>query len=85
MYRNPKLPHASLYEIWMEKAACIGKEDIFLYPDGRVLTEKNRPKLDKALEICSNCPVLTECRKWAKTQSWSNAVVGGQIFGGRKK
>ena len=61
--------------IWSEHAACKGSLHIF-YGEDNHQSEKRKIRVQKAKSICFICPVLKECRDYAR----SNAEFG--IWGG---
>jgi WhiB family transcriptional regulator, redox-sensing transcriptional regulator len=51
--------------LWAADAACAGQTELFFAaagerPEARIVRE------DKARAICAACPVLLECRDWAR-------------------
>ena len=50
---------------WTEHSACTGQTDLFFAPPGE-RPEARALREAKAREICSVCPVLEECRDWAR-------------------
>lgn len=67
---------------WQDRAACKGREDLFIWPEGGMTKKANQPQIKKALSICSTCPVLAECADWAKDKNWYRVIIAGQKFGG---
>lgn len=50
---------------WLNRAACKGKTDLFFPQVGEATIAKyKRERTAKA--ICNACPVMYECRKWAR-------------------
>ena len=41
---------------WMDRAACAGMETDLFFPDHHANAQRNR-----ALKVCSTCPVIKEC------------------------
>lgn len=53
---------------WRGKAACKGLVDLFYPEDANNLERKQ--KIQKAQEICKNCEVKEECRKYSKDEQF---------------
>lgn len=47
-------------EAWQAQAACLGADTDLFFPD-----ERDTETRDRALDICSACPVTSECLAWA--------------------
>jgi len=61
---------------WVKKAACIGNSSLFYSPDGeRPLSRDKRER--KAKSICFNCPVMQDCRDYARVNS-EFGIWGGE-------
>ncbi len=52
--------------LWMNSAACAGKSEMFFAPGGERPETRTRRE-SAAREICAQCPVLQECRDWARS------------------
>jgi WhiB family transcriptional regulator, redox-sensing transcriptional regulator len=50
---------------WTADAACIGHTDLFFAPSGE-RPEARVAREGTARAICAGCPVLLECRDWAR-------------------
>jgi WhiB family redox-sensing transcriptional regulator len=50
---------------WTDDAACTGQTDLFFAPAGE-RPEARVTRENRARAICSTCPVLLECRDWAR-------------------
>ena len=50
---------------WTADAACTGQTDLFFAPAGE-RPEARVVREGRARAICRNCPVLLECRDWAR-------------------
>jgi WhiB family redox-sensing transcriptional regulator len=50
---------------WTAKAACQGQTDLFFPPAGE-RPETRAKRETKARELCAACPVLADCRSWAR-------------------
>ena len=50
---------------WTSDAACIGQTDLFFAPAGE-RPEARVVREGQARSICRSCPVLLECRDWAR-------------------
>ncbi len=64
--------------MWQEKAACRGPLGAVFFPPP--ITERKREKLAreaKAKDICRDCPVLVECRRYALSIREPHGVWGG--------
>jgi len=50
---------------WTAEAACQGRSELFFAPAGE-RPEARFAREAKARAICGSCPVLRECRQWAR-------------------
>jgi len=50
---------------WTKQAACVGSTNLFFGYDNERYQTKNRREA-KALLICQSCPVMLECRDYAR-------------------
>jgi WhiB family redox-sensing transcriptional regulator len=50
---------------WTDRSACSGQTSLFFAPPGE-RPEARTVREMKAREICRICPVLEECRRWAR-------------------
>ena len=50
---------------WTKDAACQGQTDLFFPPAGERPETRARREA-KAGELCAACPVLAQCRTWAR-------------------
>jgi WhiB family redox-sensing transcriptional regulator len=50
---------------WTERSACTGQTSLFFAPPGE-RPEARAVREAKARAICGMCPVLVECRTWAR-------------------
>lgn len=50
---------------WTVDAACDGRTELFFAPAGE-RPEARQVREGKARAICAECPVLIECRDWAR-------------------
>jgi WhiB family redox-sensing transcriptional regulator len=50
---------------WTVDAACEGRTELFFAPAGE-RPEARQVRESKARAICAECPVLIECRDWAR-------------------
>src|SRR6266511_5702223 len=50
---------------WTADAACTGQTDLFFAPAGE-RPEARVVRESRARSICRDCPVLLECRDWAR-------------------
>lgn len=61
---------------WLSQAACKGKTDLFYGPlDEKVASRRVREK--QAIAICSECPVILQCRMHAR-DTGELGVWGGE-------
>ena len=58
----------SSVDTWHKDAACKGSLHIF-YAEDNHNHEKKRIRLQKAKSICSTCPVLKECKDYARNNA----------------
>lgn len=52
---------------WTEEAACAGQTDLFFAPAGE-RPEARAVREAQSRSVCGSCPVLTQCRSWAREQ-----------------
>lgn len=66
---------------WEEKAACNQYSGLFVYQDGG--TRLSRKQILEAVHICNMvCPVLSECKSFArKFDRWTCVVIAGEYHG----
>lgn len=50
---------------WTSDAACQGRTELFFAPPGE-RPEARQVRESKARAVCANCPVVHECRDWAR-------------------
>ncbi|HET9729641.1 MAG TPA: WhiB family transcriptional regulator, partial [Acidimicrobiia bacterium] len=50
---------------WTDQAACQGKTRLFFAPAGE-RPEARAVRESNARSVCASCPVLIECRDWAR-------------------
>jgi WhiB family transcriptional regulator, redox-sensing transcriptional regulator len=53
--------------IWMSDGACKGETKLFFAPPGERPEARERREA-AARSLCLQCPVLIECRQWARRQ-----------------
>lgn len=58
---------------WRDKAACLGREDMF-FPDA-----SDTVAVAKAEAICTYCPVLENCREFARKNREEFGVWAGKL------
>jgi WhiB family redox-sensing transcriptional regulator len=58
--------------LWMRRAACVGRDDLYFGPHGEPEQER-RARVAKAKQLCATCPVLAECRETV------DRMEGGQV------
>lgn len=61
---------------WFADAACKGKSSLFWSHVGETTLERARREA-RALKICHACPVMDECRGWARAHR-EPGVWGGE-------
>ena len=58
----------------MSGAACKGQSDLF---DWHPLSDPHREAdLETALQLCSGCPVLSQCKQWVASLEWWQRPTG---------
>lgn len=63
---------------WQRRAACRGVgSDVFFHPDGERHPSRGR-RVERAVQVCATCPVVTECRDWAHRAREPYGVWGGE-------
>ena len=55
---------------WMDESACVGH-------DPELFFSTEREDVHKAVRICGECPVIAECRKYAKRHKIGHGVWAG--------
>lgn len=60
-------------DAWKERAACRGADTNMFFPSGKGVS---KAEVDRALEICSRCPVKEECFEYATTGMVTVGVWG---------
>ncbi|MFC0623040.1 WhiB family transcriptional regulator [Kribbella deserti] len=64
---------------WMTQAACIGQAPAY---DETASARQQR----KAREIClTQCPVLDQCRDWARQTAFTGTAAGERFLNGRRR
>ena len=64
---------------WMSRAACIGQAPAY---DETASRWEQR----KARELClTSCPVLEECREWARRTKFTGTAAGETLLYGRRR
>lgn len=64
---------------WRDDAAC-KESDPNLFTGAQLKSRDNRMQ---ALEICSRCPVIQQCREWADEDLYFQGIAGAQYYGKR--
>ncbi len=60
---------------WTEHANCKGQVELFFSPAGEQPRQRARREV-KAAQLCLGCPVLEECRSWAREHRESGFWAG---------
>lgn len=63
---------------WMEQAVCKSVDPTLFMPDGGAAAVVG--KYRKAISICNNCPVITECGQYALSLAREHQLFG--VWGG---
>lgn len=64
---------------WMSSAACVGEAPA--YDETATFWEQRR-----AQSIClTRCPVVEECRRWARKSKFSGTAAGERWLSGRRR
>lgn len=64
---------------WMSRAACIGQAPVYD-------EDASRWEQRKARELClRSCPVLEECREWARRTKYTGTAGGETLLYGRRR
>jgi WhiB family redox-sensing transcriptional regulator len=62
---------------WQLQAACRGLPvSLFFHPWGERTTERTR-RIQKAKQVCQECPVVFQCRSWALQVQERYGIWGG--------
>ncbi|GEL25730.1 transcriptional regulator WhiB [Pseudonocardia sulfidoxydans NBRC 16205] len=60
---------------WHEQAACRGEDPALFFPVGNAGPAKEQTARAKA--VCAGCPVIAQCREWARRYE-DTGVWGGE-------
>jgi WhiB family transcriptional regulator, redox-sensing transcriptional regulator len=64
-------------EPWMESGACQRTDpDLFFHPEGE-RGDARRARAEAARQVCFDCPVLEECRRYALERREAFGTWGG--------
>lgn len=63
----------------LEDAACIGQHHLFDPATEAEPTAVADRRHRLAADLCSNCPALAECRRWADDQKSYPGVLAGRV------
>jgi WhiB family transcriptional regulator, redox-sensing transcriptional regulator len=63
--RNDSLPPRWTQQEWMEQALCHGRTGMFFAPHAERPQARVRREA-KARQVCQACPVIFECRRYAR-------------------
>jgi WhiB family redox-sensing transcriptional regulator len=69
----PLLEPEDLDVAWKADAACLGMDPSWWFPE-------HGQGVDRAIEVCTGCPVRTECRDYADAHRIRYGVWGGQTL-----
>ncbi|RVW06530.1 WhiB family transcriptional regulator [Rhodococcus spongiicola] len=64
---------------WRQQAACredLGHDPELWFPDSRDATS-----IARAVNVCRTCPVIAECRSFAKDTGQKAGIWAGQLYG----
>ncbi|WP_206615155.1 WhiB family transcriptional regulator [Rhodococcus spongiicola] len=64
---------------WREQAAC--REDLGHDPDWWFPNRDDQATINRAVSICHTCPVLAECRAFARSSGQEYGIWAGQVRG----
>lgn len=67
-------------EDWRMKAACVGLDPDMFFPG-----HDDREGIKKAVAVCMECPVVTECDAYATRHARINGYRLDGIWGGRPR
>lgn len=74
---KPQIIEMRRNQSWRDRAACIGKANIF-FPTGWGIGAKKQK--ERAVEICRGCPVIDRCREAALANFENYGVWAGEDF-----
>ena len=60
---------------WRSQAACLQSKPDLFFPVGG--TDQALSQVDRAKQVCADCPVRTHCLSWANRTGVSEGVWGG--------
>ncbi|HUW03545.1 MAG TPA: WhiB family transcriptional regulator [Acidimicrobiales bacterium] len=66
---------ANLDSSWTEHANCKGHVELFFSPAGEQPRQRQRREV-QAAQLCLGCPVLDDCRSWAREHRESGFWAG---------
>jgi WhiB family redox-sensing transcriptional regulator len=64
---------------WMAEAACVGCDPEMFFPQKTGNGARVEAKL--AILICRECPVIVQCREYARTAARGHGVWAGSVGG----
>lgn len=73
-YHADTLRLADLDWSWRERAACLGMDTELFFP----VSDAPSGIADVVARVCATCPVIDECRAWARTVPERFGVWGGE-------
>lgn len=59
-------------EPWQAQAACQGLPEL--------VDATRPPEVWDGLALCAHCPVITQCRQWAQTETDYVGIAGGRVW-----
>ncbi len=92
--RAPELLDMIFQPEWMERGNCV-KEPYFFDLEEGIRGQARKDKIETAKRLCKTCPVLAECKPWAKKKHdegmrskyeddtaypWTDIVVAGHYY-----
>jgi WhiB family transcriptional regulator, redox-sensing transcriptional regulator len=69
--------HPVVHETWRQRAACSGMDTSVFYPGERERGPTLARREKRAKQICAQCPVISNCLKWALDAREPFGVWGG--------
>jgi WhiB family transcriptional regulator, redox-sensing transcriptional regulator len=77
LLERPEIPIVGELELeWREQAACKGRVELFFGPRAERPQARARREAN-ARRVCADCPVVAECRQWAR-QNHEFGFWGGE-------
>lgn len=68
---------------WRDAAACLDEDPELFFPEGE--SERYRPQIEAALEVCGTCEVAEACLTYALETEQRTGIWGGTTATARRR